>query len=56
MNFFFMKVVLMNLYFTILISREATLQGLMEVDGGDSALPFVRQFYCTPSMYLLVDR
>ena len=24
------------------ISREVMLQGLMEVDGGDSALPFVR--------------
>ena len=34
-----------------LISREAMLQGLMEVDGGDAALPFVRQFYGSPSMY-----
>ena len=38
-----------------LISREAMLQGLMEVDGGDSALPFVRQFYSTPSMYWWTD-
>ena len=38
-----------------LISREAMLQGLMEVDGGDAALPFVRQFYGSPSI-VLVDR
>ena len=38
-----------------LISREAMLQGLMEVDGGDAALPFVRQFYGSPSMYWWTD-
>ena len=38
-----------------LISREAMLQGLMEVDGGDAALPFVRQFYGSPSMCWWID-
>ena len=32
-----------------LISRSAMLQGLLEVDGGGSVLPFVRQFYGSPS-------
>ena len=38
-----------------LISREAMLQGLMEVDGRDAALPFVRQFYGSPSMCWRTD-
>ena len=31
-----------------LISREAMLQGLLDVEGGGAALPFVRQFYGSP--------
>ena len=32
-----------------LVSRQAMLQGLLRVAGGDSALPFVMQFYGAPS-------
>ena len=35
-----------------LISRGAMLNGLRSVDGGDSVLPFVVQFYGNPSSYL----
>ena len=35
-----------------LISRQAMLQGLMNLDGGSSAFPFVALFYGTPSSYL----
>ena len=38
-----------------LISRQAMLQGLMDWDGGSSALPFVALFYGTPSSYLWED-
>ena len=38
-----------------LISRKAMLEGLMRVDGGSSALPFVRLFYGSPSEYLWED-
>ena len=38
-----------------LISREAMLEGLMRVDGGSAALPFVRLFYGRPSQYLWED-
>ena len=38
-----------------LISREAMLQGLARVEGGRSALPFVRLFYGAPSEYLWED-
>ena len=38
-----------------LISREAMLQGLLEVEGGGGVLPFVRQFYSSPSMYWWTD-
>ena len=38
-----------------LISREAMLQGLLEVEGGGAALPFVRQFYGSHSMYWRTD-
>ena len=38
-----------------LISREAMLQGFMQVDGGDSALPFVRQFCSSPLMCWWTD-
>ena len=38
-----------------LISREAMLQGLLEVEGGGAALPFVRQFYKAPSMSWWTD-
>ena len=31
-----------------LVSREAMLRGLLSVEGGDTVLPFVRQFYGTP--------
>ena len=31
------------------------LEGLMRVEGGSSALPFVRLFYGTPSEYLWED-
>ena len=38
-----------------LVSREAMLRGLLSVEGGDTVLPFVRQFYGTPSTYLWQD-
>ena len=38
-----------------LISREAMLDGLLQVDGGGAALPFVRLFYGRPSQYLWED-
>ena len=31
------------------------MSGLLEVEGGASALPFVRQFYGSPSTYLWDD-
>ena len=34
-----------------LVSRAAMMRGLLEVGGGGSALPFVRQFYGSPSTY-----
>ena len=34
-----------------LISREAMLQGLSEVEGGGSVLPLVKLFHSCPSMY-----
>ena len=39
-----------------LISRKAMLVELMRVDGGSSALPFVRLFYGSPSEYLWEGR
>ena len=39
-----------------LVSRQAMLQGLLFVAGGDSALPFVQQFYGAPSSYLWEDQ
>ena len=38
-----------------LVSREAVLRGLLTVDGGESALPFVRQFYGSASTYIWQD-
>ena len=38
-----------------LISRSAMLEGLLRVEGGSSALPFVRMFYGTHSEYLWED-
>ena len=38
-----------------LIARAAMLDGLLNVDGGDSVLPFVLQFYSEPSQYLWED-
>ena len=38
-----------------LISREAMLQGLSEVEGGGSVLLFVKLFYSSPSMYWWTD-
>ena len=38
-----------------LISRNAMLEGLLRVDGGDQILPFVRMFYSGPSTYLWED-
>ena len=35
-----------------MVSRQAMLQGLHTVVGGDTALPFVRQFYGSASTYL----
>ena len=32
-----------------LVSRQSMLEGLQRVDSGDSALPFVSQFYGSPS-------
>ena len=38
-----------------LVSRESMLRGLLRVEGGDSVLPFVRQFYASPSSYIWQD-
>ena len=38
-----------------LISRAAMLDGLSNVTGGESVLPFVRQFYTEPSQYHWTD-
>ena len=38
-----------------LISREAMLEGLRRVEGGDQVVPFVRMFYGSPSEYLWED-
>ena len=38
-----------------LVSRNAMLQGLMGMDGGDRILPFVRMFYGGPSTFLWED-
>ena len=35
-----------------LVSRESMFGGLLLVEGGDGALPFVRQLYGTPSTYI----
>ena len=38
-----------------LISRNAMLEGLLRMEGGDQILPFVRMFYSNPSTYLWED-
>ena len=38
-----------------LVSRNAMLEGLRKVPGGDQVLSFVLMFYCTPSTYLWND-
>ena len=38
-----------------LISRNAMLEGLLRMEGGDQILPFVRMFYSGPSTYLWED-
>ena len=38
-----------------LISRNAMLEGLLRMEGGDQILPFVRCFYGSPSTYLWED-
>ena len=38
-----------------LVSRGAMLEGLRNVDGGGDALPFVSQFYGSPSTYVWED-
>ena len=38
-----------------LVSRESMMRGLLSVEGGHAALPFVRQFYGAPSTYLWQD-
>ena len=38
------------------VSRRAMLEGLQTVEGGDSALPFVLQFYGSASSYLWEDQ
>ena len=38
-----------------LISRNAMLEGLLRMEGGDQILPFARLFYGTPSAYLWED-
>ena len=38
-----------------LISRNAMLEGLLRLEGGDQILPFVRMFYGSPSTYLWED-
>ena len=37
------------------ISRRAMLQGVMLVLGGDRDLPFLKQFYSSPSIYVWED-
>ena len=37
------------------ISREAMMQGLLDVEGGETVLPFVRQFHGRVSQYLWED-
>ena len=37
------------------ISREAMMRGLLDMEGGESVLPFVRQFYGRVSQYLWED-
>ena len=37
------------------ISRESMMRGLLDVEGGGTALPFVRMFYGSPSEYLWED-
>ena len=38
-----------------LVSRESMMRGLLSVEGGQEALPFVPQFYGAPSTYLWQD-
>ena len=38
------------------VSRQAMLEGLQTVEGGDSAMPFVLQFYGSASSYLWEDQ
>ena len=38
-----------------LVSRKAMLQGLLKMEGGDSLLPFARQFCGSPSAFLWED-
>ena len=38
-----------------LVSRESMLRGLLSVQGGESILPFMRQFFGAPSTYLWQD-
>ena len=38
-----------------LVSREAMLSGLRNMEGGDTLLPFVAQFYGRPSQYIWDD-
>ena len=38
-----------------LISRNAMLEGLLQMENGDQVLPFVRNFYGRPSTYLWED-
>ena len=38
-----------------LISRNAMLEGLFQMDGGDQIIPFVRMFYGSPTTYLWED-
>ena len=37
------------------ISRESMMRGLLDVEGGGDALPFVRMFHGSPSEYLWED-
>ena len=38
-----------------LITRNAMLEGLLQMDGGNLIIPFVRMFYGSPSTYLWED-
>ena len=38
-----------------LVSRNAIMQGLLHMEGGDKLLPFTRQFYSSPSTLLWED-